>query len=52
LYAKSGKQRERIPLLVVVKSIEALAAFLGFDRQGRYRPRVKALDRATSISAN
>ena len=36
---------ERFRLLVAVKSIEALAAFLRFDRQGRYRPRVKTLDR-------
>jgi hypothetical protein len=36
---KAENKRERIPLLVAVKSIEALAAFLRFDRQGRYRPR-------------
>jgi hypothetical protein len=28
-----------------VKSIEALTTFLGFDRQGRDRPRIKAFDR-------
>jgi hypothetical protein len=36
---KAEKQRE-LSLLVAVKSIEAPAAFLRFDRQGRYRPRV------------
>jgi hypothetical protein len=37
---KAENKRER--LLVAVKSIEALGAFLRFDRQGRYRPRSRA----------